>query len=86
MAKVKEKKETKKVVKKVTNKEVKKVEDTKKTNEKDIKIIKRNGNKQEFDSSKIIAAISKSAERVMVKLTPEAEQEVVELVLDFLMN
>ena len=57
MAKVKEKKETKKVVKKVTNKEVKKVEDTKKTNEKDIKIIKRNGNKQEFDSSKIIAAI-----------------------------
>jgi len=86
MAKVKEKKETKKVVKKVTNKEVKKVEETKNCGGKDIKIIKRNGNKQEFDSSKIIAAISKSAERVMVKLTPEAEQEVVELVLDFLDN
>ncbi len=51
---------------------------------KDVKIIKRNGNKQDFDSDKIKVAIRKSAERVMVTLTPEAEDEVVKLVLEYL--
>ena len=50
----------------------------------DIKIIKRNGNKQEFDPEKIKNAIRKSAERVMVELTPEAENEVVDIVLELL--
>lgn len=49
-----------------------------------IKIIKRNGNQQDFNEEKIKVAIRKSAERVMVELTPEAEDEVVTLVLDFL--
>ena len=53
---------------------------------KKIQIVKRNGNKQDFDEQKIIMAIRKSAERVMVELTPEAEKEVVDLVLDFLKN
>ena len=44
---------------------------------KDVKIIKRNGNKQDFDPDKIKVAIRKSAERVMVTFTPEAEDEVV---------
>ncbi len=51
-----------------------------------IKIVKRNGNQQEFDAEKIKSAIQKSAERVMVELTPEAEDEVVSIVLDFLKN
>ena len=51
---------------------------------KDVKIIKRNGNKQDFDPDKIKVAIRKSAERVMVTLTPEAEDEVVKLVLEYL--
>lgn len=49
-----------------------------------IKIIKRNGNQQDFDAEKIKIAIRKSAERVMVELTPEAEDEVVSIVLEFL--
>lgn len=49
-----------------------------------LKIIKRNGNKQKFDPEKIKIAIRKSAERVMVTLTDDAEEEVVELVLDYL--
>ena len=44
-----------------------------------IKIIKRNGNKEEFNPEKIKIAIRKSAERVMIKLTPEAEDEVVKI-------
>ena len=48
-----------------------------------IKIIKRNGNKEDFDPEKIKIAIRKSAERVMIKLTPEAEDEVVKIVLDY---
>ena len=48
-----------------------------------IKIIKRNGNKEEFNPEKIKIAIRKSAERVMIKLTPEAEDEVVKIVLDY---
>ncbi len=49
-----------------------------------LKIIKRNGNKQEFDPEKIKIAIRKSAERVMITLTPDAENEVVDLVLEYL--
>ena len=41
-----------------------------------IQIIKRNGNKEDFNPEKIKVAIRKSAERVMIKLTPEAEDEV----------
>ena len=48
-----------------------------------IKIIKRNGNKENFDPEKIKIAIRKSAERVMIKLTPEAEDEVVKIVLEY---
>lgn len=51
---------------------------------KKIKIIKRNGNQQDFDAEKIKVAIRKSAERVMVELTPQAEEEVVSIVLEFL--
>ena len=51
---------------------------------KDVKIIKRNGNKQDFDPDKIKVAIRKSAERALVTLTPEAEDEVVKLVLEYL--
>ncbi len=51
---------------------------------KKIKIIKRNGNQQDFDEEKIKIAIRKSAERVMVELTPSAEEEVVSIVLDLL--
>ncbi len=51
---------------------------------KKIKIVKRNGNRQDFDPDKIKIAIRKSAERVMVELTKEAEEEVVSIVLDFL--
>ncbi|MDD3341666.1 MAG: anaerobic ribonucleoside-triphosphate reductase [Bacilli bacterium] len=50
----------------------------------DLKIIKRNGNKQDFNPEKIKIAIGKSAERVMVTLTEEAEQEVVDIVLSLL--
>lgn len=53
---------------------------------KQFKIIKRNGNKQNFDEMKIKEAIRKSAERVMVDLTEEAEDEVVNLVVDFLLT
>ncbi len=51
---------------------------------KKIKIIKRNGNKQDFDPEKIKIAIRKSAERVMVELTKEAEDEVVSIVIELL--
>ncbi len=47
---------------------------------KKIMIIKRNGNLEEFDPEKIKKAICSSAERVMVDLTDEAQDEVVELV------
>ena len=40
-----------------------------------IKIIKRNGNKEEFDPEKIKRAIRKSAERAMLTLTKEAEDK-----------
>lgn len=51
-----------------------------------IQVIKRNGNKQDFDGNKIKIAIRKSAERVMVTLTPEAEDEVVGTVIELLEN
>ncbi len=51
---------------------------------KKLKIIKRNGNQQDFDAEKIKVAIRKSAERVMIELTPQAEEEVVSIVLEFL--
>ena len=51
-----------------------------------IQIIKRNGNKQDFDGEKIKIAIRKSAERVMITLTPEAEDEVVSTVVTLLEN
>lgn len=52
----------------------------------DLRITKMNGNKQDFEPEKIKIAIRKSAERVMVNLTPEAEDEVVNLVLEYLDN
>lgn len=44
-------------------------------------IIKKNGSLAEFNENKIVEAISKSADRAMVKLTPEQEKSVVESVL-----
>ncbi len=76
-AKASKKESTVKIEKK-TSKKVKKQEGQ------GIKIIKRNGNRQDFDGNKIKIAIRKSAERVMVHLTEEAEQEVVDFVLEFL--
>ena len=49
-----------------------------------IQVIKRNGNKQDFDGEKIKIAIRKSAERVMVTLTEEAANEVVGNVIELL--
>ena len=49
-----------------------------------IQVVKRNGNKQDFDGEKIKIAIRKSAERVMVTLTEEAENEVVSNVVELL--
>lgn len=42
-----------------------------------IRILKKNGNVQEFDGEKIKVAIRKSAERVCVKLTDKEEEKVV---------
>lgn len=49
-----------------------------------IKIVKRNGNKQDFDPEKIKIAIRKSAERAMVTLTPKAEDKVVDIVMEYI--
>lgn len=76
-AKTAKKESTVKIEKKSSKKEQKK-------EGQGIKIIKRNGNRQDFDGNKIKIAIRKSAERVMVHLTEEAEQEVVDFVLEFL--
>lgn len=51
-----------------------------------IKIIKKNGKIEEFDGSKIIKAIRKSADRVMVKLSKEEENAVVKFVENYLSN
>ena len=42
-----------------------------------MKIIKKNGLAEEFNGEKIKVAIRKSAERALVKLTPDQESEVV---------
>lgn len=47
---------------------------------KKILIIKRNGNLEEFDPERIKKAVTTSAERVMVDLTDEALDEIVEIV------
>ena len=46
-----------------------------------MKIIKKNGLPVDFDGNKIKVAIRKSAERAMVQLTEEQENEVVTIVL-----
>ena len=47
------------------------------------KIVKRNGNLEDFQPEKIKIAIRKSAERVMIKFTPEAEERVVKIVWSY---
>ena len=42
-----------------------------------MQIIKKNGLLADFDGTKIVNAIRKSAERAMIKLTEEQEQQVV---------
>jgi len=75
---------TKDVKKKSKEKEV--VEKKSRYENPSINIIKKNGTKQPFDGEKIRAAIEKSAERVMVDLTDEAKDEVVNIVIDLLKN
>lgn len=57
---------------------------TKKVEKKDIKIVKRNGNLESFDPERIKKAVSSSAERVMVDLTDEALEDVVDKVYKLL--
>ena len=47
---------------------------------KEIMIVKRNGNLEKFDASRIKKAVISSAERVMVELTEEALDEIVKIV------
>ena len=54
--------------------------------EKDIMIVKRNGNLEKFDPERIKKAITASAERVMVDLTDEAIEDVVERVRKLLLT
>ncbi|MEG2289605.1 MAG: anaerobic ribonucleoside-triphosphate reductase [Clostridium sp.] len=49
-----------------------------------IKVIKKDGRKVEFNKNKIINAIRNSAERVIVKLTPGEEEQVIIFVLEYL--
>ena len=51
-----------------------------------IKIIKKNGKIEEFDGSKIVKAITKSANRVLIKLTKEEEDNVVDFVVNSLLK
>ena len=46
-----------------------------------IYVIKKDGTKETFDAQKIVSAVGKSAERVMVKLTPEQEEKICDSVL-----
>lgn len=46
-----------------------------------MKIIKKNGQLEDFDGSKIISAVTKSADRAMVKLTEAEEIEIISWVL-----
>ena len=51
-----------------------------------IMIIKKNGNLEEFDESRIKKAVTSSAERVMVNLTDKAMDKVVEIVRELLLT
>lgn len=51
---------------------------------KDIKIIKKNGNLEFFDSEKVKDLINDSAERVMISLTEEAIEQVIDIVRELL--
>ena len=46
----------------------------------DIKIIKKNGNLEKFDPDRIRKAVTTSAERVMVDLTDEAVDKIIDIV------
>ena len=46
-----------------------------------IYVIKKDGTKEAFNAQKIVSAVGKSAERVMVKLTPEQEEKICDSVL-----
>lgn len=52
--------------------------------EKEIIVIKKNGSKEPFNDNKIIKAVRKSAERVMVTLSDEDEDEIVDNILDII--
>ena len=45
----------------------------------EIKIIKKNGNLEAFDSERIRKAVTTSAERVMVDLTDEAIDKIINI-------
>ncbi len=47
-----------------------------------VQIRKKTGLVQEFDSNKIISAVSKSADRVNVELTPTKKKKIIDLVLE----
>ena len=51
---------------------------------KDIMIVKRNGNLEKFDPERVRKAVRASAERVMVDLTDEAMDKIVDKVLELL--
>ena len=51
-----------------------------------IMIIKKNGNLEEFDESRIKKAVTSSSERVMVNLTDKAMDKVVEIVRELLLT
>ena len=50
----------------------------------DIMVIKKNGNLEKFDSSRVKKAVTASAERVMVDLTDEALEKIVSRILELL--
>ena len=50
----------------------------------EIKIIKKNGNLEAFDSERIRKAVTTSAERVMVDLTDEAIDKIINIVRDMI--
>ena len=51
---------------------------------KDIMIVKRNGNLEKFDPERVRKAVRASAERVMVDLTDEAMEKIVNKVVELL--
>lgn len=51
-----------------------------------IKIIKKNGSLQDFDIQKVITAVNKSANRVMVKLTDEDKNRISEYVISHVLD